>query len=766
MNTRPLWSVSIVASVLASAALAHAARPLREASSESGAYTLRIEPGRVGGAAPCEAVLLRNVEGSPRGRKLWERPLVNEVAPAIALVRDDGRYVVTLDEFRRGGARHALVIYGPDGGLLRHFLLTDLLTGDDWPHVRISRRAITWLRDAQCGFDDRAEQFTIRLAWGRTIRVDLRSLRLLRDDDPALTRSADDAVPPQVLDLIAAASEEEDDTDEPGATATRADTAGDDVRAAEAGSHEHAAAEAEESPQAAPSHGAGASEHAGARDEAAPGEVKREHDARPTDADAARVDALADPARSTPGDSWMDVPIPQPNPANPVNYAEWLNRFGRTSGADAAVLYERAVDWFTPFDGPAELLAAAQRGEPEALASAQIVAWLECNQSAMDAFRAAARLPGRSWALPQDEPLLGVMPPNLTPLRQLARAMIVEGRRLATEGAFSKAADHFLDTISAGAHLGRGPTIIENLAGVAMQHYGAEALLDLLAVLTTDGETERPQGSVGADRAPPAARREPAEPVAALDYVLLAHRAELASRPVRSTAELARSERVMLLDALQHIFSRALGDVLTPDRTGIRKLVERNELGVEPEAVTAALAAVGWDATLADASAYFETVELAAREPLSRAVAELEAAEQSIARLRERNPLLAELLPTMSRVHLLKTRAEATRRAALLVTHLNAYRQAHGRYPDSLDALGGREFVVDPFTSTRFDYARDGESFTLSSRGATWGNAGTASVPSGAAAGTAAGGAASAGAGQRDLTGEVVYWPRAARGAK
>lgn len=764
MSTRALRYLSIAALVLASAALAHAARPLREASSESGAYALRIEPGRVGGAAPCEAVLLRNVEGSPRGRKLWERPLVNEVAPAIALVRDDGRYVVTLDEFRRGGARHALVIYGPDGGLLRHFLLTDLLTRDDWPHVRTSRRAIAWLGDAKYGFDDRAEQFVIRLSWGRTIRVDLRSLRLLRDDDPALTRSADDAVPPQVLDLIAAAADDDDAAD-PDAV-TRADTAGDDVRAAEAGSHEHAAAEAEESPRAAPSHGAGASGGASAGVEAAPGEVKREHDARPTDADTARVDALADTARSTRGDSWMDVPIPQPNPANPVNYAEWLNRFGRTSGADAAVLYERAVEWFTPFDGPAELLAAAQRGEPEALASAPIVAWLECNQSAMDAFRAAARLPGRSWALPQDEPLLGVMPPNLTPLRQLARAMIVEGRRLATKGAFSKAADHFLDTISAGAHLGRGPTIIENLAGVAMQHYGAEALLDLLAVLNTDGETERPQGGVGADRAPPSARREPDEPAAALDYALLARRAELASRPVRSTAELARSERVMLLDALQHIFSRALGYVLTPDRTGIRKLVERNELGVDPEAVAAALAAAGWDATLADASAYFETVELAAREPLSRAVAELEAAEQSIARLRERNPLLAELLPTMSRVHLLKTRAEATRRAALLVTHLNAYRQAHGRYPDSLDALGGREFVVDPFTSTRFDYARDGESFRLSSRGATWGNAGTASVPSGAAAGTAAGGAASAGAGQRDLTGEVVYWPRAARGAK
>ena len=192
------WVAWCTAMVLATAALAaDEARPLREAKSANGRFVLRVDFGRAtqNNPVPCRATLYAQ---DPNGQaaQRWEAVLANDVAPSRAFVSDDGQYVVTLDEYRRGGARAALVIYGPDGGLLRHFLLSDLLGDEDWPHVKVEGNAVRWLDGATVGFSANGAQFDVKLAAGRALHIDLATL------DIAGRASGSASVPAEVRALL------------------------------------------------------------------------------------------------------------------------------------------------------------------------------------------------------------------------------------------------------------------------------------------------------------------------------------------------------------------------------------------------------------------------------------------------------------------------------------------------------------------------------------------------------------------------------------
>lgn len=66
--------------------------------------------------------------GNGRWTTLWQRELVNDVAPVSALVSNTGVYVVTFDNWHfMGFGDAAVVIYGPHGSLIRALGLDDIL---------------------------------------------------------------------------------------------------------------------------------------------------------------------------------------------------------------------------------------------------------------------------------------------------------------------------------------------------------------------------------------------------------------------------------------------------------------------------------------------------------------------------------------------------------------------------------------------------------------------------------------------------------------
>jgi len=58
--------------------------------------------------------------------EVWNKPLVNRESPVKVIVANDGKSVITIDDWEMTGYEHTLVIYGEDGELIRDFKLEDI----------------------------------------------------------------------------------------------------------------------------------------------------------------------------------------------------------------------------------------------------------------------------------------------------------------------------------------------------------------------------------------------------------------------------------------------------------------------------------------------------------------------------------------------------------------------------------------------------------------------------------------------------------------
>ncbi|MCK4342744.1 MAG: hypothetical protein KAY37_13585 [Phycisphaerae bacterium] len=710
-------------------AAAEGQRPLREVQSENKHFVLRIEPGRPGRAGrSCQATLFKRSERNQRGRKVWERALVNDVAPMAAFIRNDGRFLVTLDEYRCGGARHALVVYGAQGQLLRHFLLQDLLSKSDWEHVKVSRREVSWLKDARCAFADEQGRFIIELKWGRTVRIDLKMLQVVGEDGrPAGGVLA--AIPAEVLLELLGHLEKDGEQ----IIAERL------AELAELSPEERAGAEAV-AEQLSPEDQAGGLEEVAATEEEVP-EVALADDAAvaelpaddvatvaeaPAGVEPEVVDAEVSPdvvpdveERSAEVHIYAGLEIPAPNPADKTDYIAWVNELGVVEGPDAAPIYDAAVAQLVNPDEQKDVLRAASHGDQDALASPELAAWLAENGTALDTFREASRYPARSWEHHTESgAVFDILLPNLSPMRQLAYGAVAEGRFLAAEGRPAEAAERFLDTLAAGHHISQGFTLIEDLVGVAMQALATEALLDLVA--------------------------DPA--TAELDFMSLADEVEAAYSPARSSAVSIQGERAFFMDCTQRLWDvdpQTGRTVLNPEKA--REFISM--VGVEdndsPEgsSIMAEMLQADYEQTVADGDSYYDTLTTAVSLPYPEASRQLEELEAELVDNKDKSPLVRHLMPSLSRYHYIKVRGEANRRSALLVTNIQAYRQEYGEYPTALDVFAERDFAVDPFSNSGFIYRREGDSFVLYSTGGNLADDGGVHD-------------------RRGDTNDLVFWPR------
>lgn len=719
-------------------------RPLREAESANKRFQLEIDAGRPGRAdRACKATLTERA-GDGRAVKRWERPLVNDAAPVKAFIRDDGRFVVTLDEFRRGGARNAVVIYGERGQLLRHFLLTDLLGKSDWRNVRASKRAVEWLEGSRSSFVAEPEQFLIELKWGREVRIDLKTLRLV---NPPRDAGGDEEIPAEILAQLSDEHVGPPDEEELRRLAEQLGAQPDEIaKLLESGELDPATLEAAlANVEEQRKHHAEelmlrqVLESAQAELANAPDDQTRAAIQAKIDEVRARLDLVAaqraelggelvlaeavvetDPPAAPGADGKVNtgIAVPPPNPAEKVDYVAWLNSVTQIEGPSAVADFSAAVEKFSKYEGDADLFDAAMRGDPAAFNSPEFQAWLNSNREALQSFRRGAHLPFAGFpAYSQGGDMIGILLPNLSPMRGLSRLAVAESRRQIANGDPHAAVGTLTDTLAAGANTGNGPTLIENLVGVAMQALASQELMDVMA--KHGGE---------------------------LDYTQVASAVESSYRPVRSMEESIQFERAMFMDSIQRIFTAdpETGRI-EPDVQKIREFQSLAGGDMDPVdnvMQTMGLATIDYDATLNEANALYDRMAAAARQPYREGHEQFSAIEREIAQ--SGNAMVKMLAPAFSRAHMVKTRAEAQRRASMLLANIKAYEQQTGAPPESLEAFAGREFVQDPFTGQPYIYRRTADGFMLYSAGGNGVDDGGIDDP-------------------KAETNDAVYWPRPPR---
>ena len=85
---------------------------------------------------------------SRKWKVVWEKRIANYIAPVSALVRDDGKYVVTFDNWGTVGyGPYVVVIYEARGHLVRALALSDIVPADYVEALPHSVSSIQW-RDA------------------------------------------------------------------------------------------------------------------------------------------------------------------------------------------------------------------------------------------------------------------------------------------------------------------------------------------------------------------------------------------------------------------------------------------------------------------------------------------------------------------------------------------------------------------------------------------------------------------------------------------
>jgi len=423
------------------------------------------------------------------------------------------------------------------------------------------------------------------------------------------------------------------------------------------------------------------------------------------------------------------VAVPPPDPAKPVNYIDWFKQ--QASGGDgpsAVPLYQQARAGMVKWEGDPALYDAAMSGDPTALASPEIQSFLAANQASMELVAQGNRMPyrGEYTFSDDDDHLTSIMLPTLGDTRQLAKTMVMQGNALAAQGDATQAARYYLDTMRLGSQASQGNTLIEGLVGTAVQKLSTNALLDTMA-----------SGGDG------------------VDYSQIAFRlnAESESLNMRPLDQVFQFERAMMMDMVQRMYSYdeyeqayTVSPQAGMELNMLTAMSNGDKHPMGPLNIAMQLQNQGFEGVTRGTNELYDQITAATQGPYALTMAQFQSLESQLGSpdFVQANPLAATLMPSISRAAENIATVNSQRVATQLVANIQAYRQANGSLPDSLDVFEGRNFVTDPLTGQRFVYRRTEDGFSLYSAGAN---------------GMDDGGVQGANVREND----VVYWPRPAR---
>jgi hypothetical protein len=321
-----------------------------------------------------------------------------------------------------------------------------------------------------------------------------------------------------------------------------------------------------------------------------------------------------------------------------------------------------------------------------------VAAWLKANEKQLDLVVEATRRPQYFNPLvshPTEKgpgALLGALLPSVQKCRELASALTARAMLRAAEGKFDQAWQDLLACHRLGRLVGRGATLIEALAGIAIDQIASNADL---AYLESANLTSRQ----ALDRLKDLQAQPPMPPLA--DKVNLA-------------------ERFMFLDTVQLVRRRGIGMM--------EALSGGPPKGASPEELKA-LARVDWAPALRNGNRWFDRLAAALRlkaradreAALNKIEADLKALKKeavepaNLAKLDlGKGPpdkragkaigdvLIGLLMPATRKVQSAYDRAEQVQRNLRVAFALAAYRADRGRYPAKLDELAPKYLAAVP----------------------------------------------------------------------
>ncbi|RJP31591.1 MAG: exo-alpha-sialidase [Phycisphaerales bacterium] len=283
--------------------------------------------------------------------------------------------------------------------------------------------------------------------------------------------------------------------------------------------------------------------------------------------------------------------------------------------------------------------------------------------------------------------LMEMLLPNLSRHRTMAKDLIASAWRVGEDGRVSP--DDMLEawrtTLRGANHLNSSVTLIEHLVALAEQALVQQAARRALVHGVFEG----------------------ADMEIALDTLLEYDRGVSPSR-------FLQGEYACAMDTIQYMFTPADEEGrprLNPKRaervmewTGDEQMKE-SLANLRPEDAYASIDA--FDAH------YRELARMMERGYPDVRTSDIRAFEEKSV---ESTALQKLLTPALSRVHTLRARSEASRRATQLSYAVHLFKAAHGRWPDSLDELPaghGQRMKTDPFTGMNFGYRVDADGPTI-----------------------------------------------------
>ncbi|MFC1898641.1 hypothetical protein ACFLYJ_03615 [Candidatus Cloacimonadota bacterium] len=93
----------------------------------------------------CRGILYENVPNG-KSKKIWSKSLVNDLSPYGALIHNEGKFVVTFNDYAHlGYGDNVVVIYDDTGKLIKRFSLYDILDHEDIIDLSHSVSSIWWM---------------------------------------------------------------------------------------------------------------------------------------------------------------------------------------------------------------------------------------------------------------------------------------------------------------------------------------------------------------------------------------------------------------------------------------------------------------------------------------------------------------------------------------------------------------------------------------------------------------------------------------------